>query len=118
MVGIGGLLAHSGASAALFLVIASSASVPARADCFELIGCTDSDYFRLSDLRMLSCENLWFVRNRIYDENGYCFRTARALQAFDNSDCWVADQAQVKMSAVERQNVDAIVKAETQLGCR
>jgi hypothetical protein len=46
----------------------------------------------------LSCENLWHVRNRIYDENGYCFKTARGQQAFDNSDCWVDGQEAVKLN--------------------
>ena len=93
-------------------------AAPASADCFELIGCTDSGYFRQSDLRQLSCENLWYVRNRIYDENGFCFKTARARSQFDNSDCWVNDQANVKLSQVERHNVNEIVEAESENGCR
>jgi YARHG domain len=91
---------------------------PARADCYEDIGCTDTDVFAQTDLRHLSCQNLWFVRNRIFDENGYCFKTARGRQAFDNSDCWVDDQEMVKLSTIERRNVEAIVKAETAKGCR
>jgi YARHG domain len=91
---------------------------PARADCYEDIGCTDSDVFTQTDLRHLSCQNLWFVRNRIFDENGYCFKTVRGRQAFDNSDCWVDDQEMVKLSTIERRNVEAIVKAETAKGCR
>jgi hypothetical protein len=71
----------------------------------------------VGDLEELSCGNLWHVRNRIYDENGYCFATARGRKAFDNSDCWVRRQSQVKLSAIERHNVTAIVKAEEANGC-
>jgi hypothetical protein len=90
---------------------------PARADCFEDIGCTDSDRFDVDDLMYLSCENLWYVRNKIYDENGYCFRTDRARDAFDNSDCWVRSQSKVQMSQIERHNVNEIVAAEDEKGC-
>ncbi len=115
---IGGFLVRCGASAALFLVSLAGNGAPARADCYELIGCTDSDQYKVSDLVTLSCENLWFVRNRIFDENGYCFKTERAQEMFDNSDCLVDDQEQVKLSAIERQNVEAIVMAEREIGCR
>jgi hypothetical protein len=90
----------------------------AQADCYELIGCSDSEYMDLADLTQLSCENLWHVRNRIFDENGYCFQTAQAQDAFDNSDCSVTKQAAVKLNDYERANVKAILGAESQLGCR
>jgi hypothetical protein len=69
------------------LTVLSIGAAPAYADCYEDIGCTDSDEYNVDDLTALSCENLWHVRNRIYDENGYCFTTRRARDAFDNSDC-------------------------------
>jgi hypothetical protein len=112
---VGGFLARAGI--ALGALMISASAVPAHADCYEDIGCTDSDEYDVDDLTELSCENLWFVRNRIYDENGYCFKTARAREAFDNSDCWVSDQAKVKLSAIERHNVSAIVEAEELNDC-
>jgi YARHG domain len=60
-------------SAAGFVLLAAA---PASAACFEDVGCTDSQYMRAQDLRLLSCENLWMVRNTIFDENGLCFKTA------------------------------------------
>lgn len=90
----------------------------ASAACFELIGCTDSDRYRRADLRQLSCENLWLVRNTLYDENGYCFRTKKALTSFDNADCWVHDQEKVKMSLIERGNLESILGVEQAMGCR
>jgi hypothetical protein len=116
MTGVGGFLARAGVALGT-LTFAVFAGGPAYADCYENIGCTDSDEYDVDDLEELSCENLWFVRNRIYDENGYCFKTDRAREQFDNSDCWVKNQANVKLSTVERHNVDAIVEAEEANGC-
>ena len=114
MARIGSLVARAGAGAVLVLI---STGAPALADCYEDIGCTDSDMMSADDLEALSCQNLWHVRNRIYDENGYCFTTARGRKAFDNSDCWVKSQSKVKLNAIERHNVNAIVAAESANGC-
>ncbi|MBZ8134532.1 YARHG domain-containing protein [Afifella sp. IM 167] len=91
---------------------------PAKADCFQGLGCTDQHRFGQADLRSMRCNDLWYVRNRIFDENGYCFRTSRGRANFDNSDCWENDQGRVRMSGIERANVNAIVQAERALGCR
>jgi YARHG domain len=113
---VGGFFVRAGLAAGFALAL-TAASAPAYADCYEGIGCTDSDMYTVDDLEALSCENLWFVRNRIYDENGYCFKTARAISQFDNSGCWVKNQANVKLSSIERHNVNAIVEAEKANGC-
>ena len=116
MTRVGSFLARAGAAAGIAIGTALGAA-SAHADCFEGIGCTDSDYFDVDDLVQLSCANLWHVRNRVYDENGYCFKTRIAKRRFDNSDCWIESQSQVKMSTVERHNVNAIVAAERENGC-
>jgi hypothetical protein len=92
-------------------------SQPARANCYELIGCTNSDYFKQSQLKQLSCQILWEVRNTIYKENGYCFHTAKAIKVFGNAGCQYDDAAQVPLNAAERHNVLAIKKAERKKGC-
>jgi hypothetical protein len=89
----------------------------ARANCYELIGCTNSDYFKLSQLRQLSCQILWEVRNRIYKENGYCFHTQKAIQVFGNAGCKYDDAGDVPLNAAERHNVAAIKKVEAKKGC-
>jgi len=106
--------------AGLLLLAAPLAALPgtAQADCFRGLGCTDQHRFSQADLRSMRCNDLWYVRNRIYDENGYCFRTSRGRANFDNSDCWESNQGRVRMSGVERANVDAIVRAERAIGCR
>ena len=66
----------------------------------------------MAQLKQLSCQILWEVRNTIYKENGYCFKTKAAIKAFGNAGCTYKD-----MGAVQRSNVGAIVKVEKQKGC-
>ena len=35
-----------------------------------------------------SCYDLWYQRNAVYDDNGFCFSSELGKQTFDNSDCW------------------------------
>ncbi|PXA99054.1 YARHG domain-containing protein [Nostoc sp. 3335mG] len=89
----------------------------AFANCYEVIGCDDSDYFARGDLRQLSCQSLWEVRNWIYKQNGYCFSTQRAKASFGNAGCWITDQGQVKLNVYERENVATIAQVEKAKGC-
>jgi hypothetical protein len=98
-------------------VVLLASPTSARANCYELIGCTNSDYFKLSQLRQLSCQILWEVRNRIYKENGYCFHTQKAIQVFGNAGCKYDDADDVPLNAAERHNVAAIKKVEAKKGC-
>ncbi len=111
----------SAAIAALSLAAIGAALVaspsPARANCYELIGCTDKDYFKAAQLKQLSCQILWEVRNTIYKENGYCFHTQKAIQVFGNAGCKYDNAGDVPLNAAERHNVLAIKKAEAKKGC-
>lgn len=101
---------------AVWLVAASAA----QAACYENLGktgCTDAEVFPRSDLRQLSCENLWWVRNSIYHEHGYCFRTAKARAQFDISSCSVTDATKLKFNGFERGNVLRIREIEIAKGC-
>lgn len=89
----------------------------AMANCYEMIGCDDSDYFQRRDLQQLSCQSLWEVRNWIYKQNGYCFSTRRAINTFGNAGCWIDNQSQVRLNAVERENVATIAAVEKSRGC-
>lgn len=93
------------------------ATGPAIANCYEDIGCTDTDHFSKSQLRGLSCENLWMVRNSIYQENGYCFKTQRAINYFGNGQCTISNMSAVPLSPTERFNVGQIAAVERQKGC-
>lgn len=87
------------------------------AACYELIGCDDEDRFRRSDLRKLSCQALYEVRNGIYFQNGLCFSTDRALDIFGDDGCYIDDPEDVKLSNVERFNISQIAAVERQKGC-
>ena len=89
----------------------------ARANCYETIGCSNSSYFKISDLKKLGCQPLWEVCNWIYKENGYCFKTPKTIKAFGNAGCLHDDVTQVPLNQYEQYNVKAIRKVETQKGC-
>ena len=102
----------------LLVALAMLASTgAAMANCYENIGCDDSDRFQRSDLRRLSCQSLWEVRNWIYKQNGFCFQTDRAASYFGNQGCYVTSQAAVRLNAYERDNVAAIRAVERAKGC-
>lgn len=105
---------------ALVALVLAVSSAPAGAGCFEDLGgtgCTNDSLFSEAELRRLSCENLWYVRNSVYDDNGFCFRTKRAQSVFENADCYVQEMGRVKLNSYERQNVARIQKVERQKSC-
>ena len=109
------LPAFPAASACLALMLASG---PATASCFESgVGCTDTDVAPYSALRQLSCDSLWTVRNSIYNDNGYCFKTARAKAVFDNSDCQYTNASLLPLNSVEQINIGRVVKVEKEKHC-
>lgn len=105
----------------LALALTFFTAAPAFAlNCYDDLGntgCPHKEVFPLSDLKQLSCENLWYVRNGIYDGHGYCFKTDRAQEMFDNSDCSVDDAADLDLNSNEVKNIANIKKVEKQKGC-
>jgi hypothetical protein len=107
---------------ALFSVAFSAFSAvvtasPARANCYETFGCTDSQYFATHQLEQASCQVLWEVRNIIFKERGYCFHSAKAVKAFGNAGCLYDEIARVPRNDFERANISAIQKVESSKGC-
>jgi hypothetical protein len=105
-------------AAAILVLMLSPA---AYAGCFEDLGqtgCTDQETFSRGDLSLLSCQNLWYVRNSIYDDHGYCFRTRAAQDVFDNSDCYESDASRLRFNRHEQANINRIVQIEKEKGCR
>lgn len=102
---------------AVSAILASTSATPTLAACYEDIGCPSNHYIARSDLMRLSCQNLWLVRNQIYNERGYCFKTSAAIAQFDNSDCTIEDQADVPLNKYERKNISRIRSVETAKGC-
>ncbi|MBU1655790.1 MAG: YARHG domain-containing protein [Gammaproteobacteria bacterium] len=65
-------------------------------------------------LSYLNCEELWYERNAIYARNGYCFKTARAQQAFGRG-CF---PPYGRLSGWEKERVARIEQWEYRKGCR
>ncbi len=64
-----------------------------------------------------SCGGLWYARNAIYKEGGYCFNTPRGIRSFGNAGCQYDDVADVPLSARQRATVVEIQREERYLGC-
>lgn len=90
-------------SALAALVSAGAAAVPATA------GDIQGDAY--------SCSELWVMRNQIYKDNGYCFKTARAINYFGNGGCEYHSEGAVPLSKSERRIVRDIKRSEARQGC-
>ena len=103
--------------AATLAILAFAAS--ARADCYDVFGCTDQARFRFEDLANgPTCDFLYVMRNRIYQSHGYCFKTARAIATLGNENCRFRDVEAVPLSGIERANAATILSVEQAKGCR
>jgi hypothetical protein len=60
-----------------------------------------------------TCEQLWYQRNQIYADKGFCFKTERARRAF-GAGCF---PPYGRLSATERRTVASIQREEDELGC-
>jgi hypothetical protein len=65
--------------------------------------------------RAESCYDLWYARNLIYAENGFCFKTALGKETFSGYDCYTNKPA---LSKSERREVAAIKAEERRRGCK
>jgi hypothetical protein len=65
----------------------------------------------------LTCEELWYERNSIYKQAGYCFRTSRGIRAFGNAGCQFDDVNDVPLSARQRSAVAEIQGIERRRRC-
>ncbi len=64
-----------------------------------------------------SCQQLWAERNQMYKDNGYCFKTQRAINYFGNGGCHYNKESSVPLSWAERQVIRNIKYQEQQNGC-
>ena len=61
-----------------------------------------------------SCYDLWYERNEIYYENGYCFVTELAIETFGNDDCYTKHP---KFSHKEQRRIAQIQAEEEDRDC-
>ncbi len=104
-------------SAFVLTITAIGCSPPADAGCFEGVGCTHNERLKEANLRPLNCENLWFLRNAIYAENGYRFKTELAISAFGNDNCRFVHIGEVPLNKYEHYNASLIKKVERRKSC-
>lgn len=65
-----------------------------------------------SSLRGLSEETLWEARNEILARHGYAFDTQRAIAYFSAKRYWSPTTKNVRLSAIEKDNIDLIKSFE------
>jgi hypothetical protein len=71
----------------------------------------------MSPVAAQNCQQLWVERNSYYKRNGYCFRTARAINYFGNGGCFINNMGAVPLSRAERARIAQIVAQERAFGC-
>lgn len=69
---------------------------------------------RAQDYEYMNCGELWYARNQIYADRGYCFKTERGRRAFGRN-CF---PPYGKLSPPEEREVRRIETWEYRKGCR
>jgi hypothetical protein len=103
---------------ALLVVSMLPVSANAVTYCFDIgnTGCPYEEPFPKWQLRQLSCQELWYMRNSIYDWRGYCFKTQAEEKVFDNSNCSTWNAADLPFNSNEQINLSRIRDLEAR-GC-
>lgn len=102
----------------LSLVVAATFAVPATANAgCHLIDCVENVYIAPKEIETRSCEDLWILRNSIWNDAGYCFKTERAVKAFGTHNCRYPDQSAVPLNDYQRANAKTILAVETAHNC-
>jgi hypothetical protein len=92
----------------LFVICTAAKAVCINGDVF----CSDQHAFSKQLLRNLSCDDLWSLRNTIFDEHGYCFPQQLEAGRFNNRDCAVDVFSNLDLNRNERDNVSVILEME------
>ena len=78
----------------------------------------DTNRLEPDDLASSNCADLWYRRNSIFKEAGYCFKTRRAIKAFGNEGCLYDRQNDVPLLETDRQNINLIQRSEKSKRCQ
>lgn len=72
------------------------------------------------DSEKISCGRLWFERNRLFHQYGYCFQTAIGKKTFGNAGCRhrSSSAAIAAMNSDDRADLENIEKEERGSGCK
>jgi hypothetical protein len=100
----------------LSFIAASALASPASAGC-HLVDCVENVYVQPEELDGTDCGTLWTLRNSIYNDAGYCFKTERAKEFFINEGCTIEDIDAVPLNEFQRHNIEVIAAAEKKSNC-
>lgn len=62
------------------------------------------------------CADLWFSRNQLFNQAGYCFASALGASVFDNSDCTTKDVPEFE--ALDAKTIASIREEEARWSCK
>lgn len=71
----------------------------------------------VKDVADYDCEQLWFGRNSVFKEAGYCFKTPRAIAAFGNAGCQHDDISAVILTPENQTFVQKVQSYERAKAC-
>lgn len=77
-----------------------------------------SPVFAAEDVSSLSCQQLWHRKNALLKRKGLCFREPQAIRTFGNAGCSAEDEARLKLTPDEREQMARIVLSERIKLCR
>ena len=97
-------------------IAALGLSASANAGC-HLVDCVENVFITPQEIQSKSCEDLWILRNSIWDDAGYCFKSPRAMKHFPNETCRYADASAVPLNDYQRANAKTIQAAEAAHHC-
>lgn len=63
------------------------------------------------------CNELWVMKNQIFKDRGYCFKTSKAIAQFGNAGCQYDSQADVPLSDTDRTVIADIKHSMKRQGC-
>lgn len=92
-------------------------AAPARAECYDVLGCSDRDLFSRRFDYLASpgegptCEFLAAMRQNILAGHGWC------VPGQEDASCTTDDPAAVRLGRVERANLGTILRAERLKAC-
>ena len=101
--------------AAVLLTAATLAASGSVAIAGDPVGDASVTYLNKKHFKHFDCDSLWHLRNQIFDEAGYCFKTERAIYAFGNDGCTSGSYS--ILNTYERANVSMIKSIEQAKGC-
>lgn len=85
--------------------------------CFYIVVGLIIGLILLPSLAQASCSSLWYERNGIYKNAGYCFKTSRAIRAFGNAGCSFDNINDLPLSTRQHAILRDIVAQERRMGC-